>query len=314
MDRDLEATPPTDADAAAWDCLYMLGVPSLSDFVRFVRTRTLDGPAQAERIEWIDRWRTAAARFEALAASEAGIADDVPLRPPTPAMARWTERLVGDPGFRRDFGSVPIAFAMVELDRLVVYQRDVMLGHVPRVAARLGAERDEASLLRVCLPPSGECGAVSVTESGPGTFTFASHSHDLRHFRSHVIPATSVPGFEGGGAHAVAVVVGFGSNCLNAVRFNRRLVLNNGYHRAYALRRLGFTHAPCAIQALSVADELEVVGNSDIADDAERLFESPRPPLLKDFLDPALTCVLKVPAARKQIQVSVSVQSLRVAD
>lgn len=314
MHDDLDANPPTGPDAAAWDCLYMLGVPSLSDFLGFVRTRTTDGPAQADRIEWIDRWRAAAARFEALSASEAGIADDVPLRPPSPAMARWTERLAADPGFRRDYGSVPTAFAMVELDRLVVYQRDLMLGQVPRVAARLGADADEAALLRVCLPLSGDGAAVSVTESASDTFTFASRSHDIRHFRTHVIPATSVPGFEGGGAHAVAVVVGFGSNCLNAVRFNRRLVLNNGYHRAYALRRLGFTHAPCAIQALSVADELEVVGNVAIAEDAERLFESPRPPLLKDFLDPGLTCVLKARPARKQIQVTVSVRSLRVAD
>jgi len=37
---------------------------------------------------------------------------------------------------------------------------------------------------------------------------------------------------------AIALVMGFGSNFINAVRVGNRLVLNNGSHRAYALLKL----------------------------------------------------------------------------
>ena len=40
-------------------------------------------------------------------------------------------------------------------------------------------------------------------------------------------------------AGVVGVAVGYGSNFLNAVALGGRLVLNNGFHRAYALRPSG---------------------------------------------------------------------------
>ncbi len=40
---------------------------------------------------------------------------------------------------QRSFALVPVSIAMVELDRLVVYQKAINVSHVARILARLGA-------------------------------------------------------------------------------------------------------------------------------------------------------------------------------
>ena len=58
----------------------------------------------------------------------------------------------------------------------------------------------------------------------------------------------------------MGLVVGFSSNYLNVVAAEGRLVLNNGYHRVYALRERGVTHVPCVMQRVTRREELELVG------------------------------------------------------
>ena len=65
-------------------------------------------------------------------------------------------------------------------------------------------------------------------------------------------------------AGVVGLVVGFGSGYLNVIACEGRLVLNNGYHRAYALRELGVTHAPAVVQEVQRADEVGAAGGTAV--------------------------------------------------
>ena len=64
----------------------------------------------------------------------------------------------------------------------------------------------------------------------------------------------------------MGVAVGFGSNFMSAIYAENRLILHNGSHRAYTLRALGHTHAPCVIQHVYSREELNVIASTAVAD------------------------------------------------
>jgi hypothetical protein len=113
-------------------------------------------------------------------------------------------------------------------------------------------------------------------------------------------------GFESFGpiGAVVGLVVGFGSNFLSVIRSDGRMLLHNGYHRAYALRAAGFTHAPAVVQTVTRLDELALVAAQKVLDEPAFYFAAKRPPLLKDFFDPRLSKVLPVRHRERLIEVS----------
>src|SRR5439155_17488803 len=110
----------------------------------------------------------------------------------------------------------------------------------------------------------------------------------------------------------VGLAVGFGSNFLNAVYVENRLILNNGSHRAYALRKMGITHVPCIVQHLSSRDELDVLGPSEVRHDPDLYLKHPRPQMLKDYFNPKLYKVLPVRRRLRQITVRFEVDEYSV--
>src|SRR5205814_2126409 len=99
--------------------------------------------------------------------------------------------------------------------------------------------------------------------------------------------AAQVSGYapQGPIAGLLAAVVGFGSNFLNALHVEGRLILNNGSHRSYAMREAGIRQVPCIVQTVSSRDELEAVANAEVHQKADLYLRSPRPPVLKDYFD-----------------------------
>jgi hypothetical protein len=101
----------------------------------------------------------------------------------------------------------------------------------------------------------------------------------------------------------IGIAVGFGSNFLNAIHAEHRLVLNNGSHRAYALRDLGITHVPCIIQYASSREELSLVASGDLRDHPDLYLRSPRPSMLKDYFDPKLRKIIPIHRRLRQVTV-----------
>ncbi len=306
---------PDLAAAPSVDEVHLLGVPPLANYVDHVTRRAIDG-READESALIDQWRSAAQHYQRLQDSEAGLADLAGLEKIPAAKAGWIERIAGLADFAEGFGDLPVAFAMVELDRLVVYQQHVSLTHASEFTQALeAAESPEDAIFEICLPMQARPPRIFTSKSGRGKFVFQSELSDVRAFSPRLFSEATAQTVltSNGQAHSgVAIAVGFGARHLNVVRLGKRMVLNNGYHRAYALRAAGITHVPCVIQAIAHPEELAFAGGSSLIDNFDELFRSPRPPLFKDFFDPQLTTTLKLPRTRKQVQISISIETLRV--
>ena len=84
---------------------------------------------------------------------------------------------------------------------------------------------------------------------------------------------------------------------MQVVRVGNRLLLRDGYNRAYALLRRGIHTVPCLYREWPAEQDLEIgVGML-----TPSVYLGDRPPLLGDFLDDAVAADVSTPAARKMI-------------
>lgn len=141
-----------------------------------------------------------------------------------------------------------------------------------------------------------------------------SPSNDLRFLGSMELKSNNVKDCAplGDLVGVLGLAVGFGSNFLNATRVGKRLILNNGSHRAYALRKMGITHVPCIIEHVETRDELEVVATSDIVRHANFFMKNPRPSMLKDYFNPLLHKIMPVHRRLRQVTLKFEVEETYV--
>jgi hypothetical protein len=153
-------------------------------------------------------------------------------------------------------------------------------------------------------------------QAGEDRWVFSSGSTDLRPHEARLLTGRQLETFESTGpiTAMIGLAVGFGANFLTAIRSDSRLVLHNGYHRAYALRALGITHAPCLVETVTRTDELRVAATEKVSADPAFYFRAVRPPLLKDFFDPALTRSFAMRPHRTVVEVQYTVRKTRFVE
>lgn len=103
--------------------------------------------------------------------------------------------------------------------------------------------------------------------------------------------------------------MGFGSNFLSAIRSGSRVVLQNGYHRAYALRGAGLTHAWCVVEEVTRKDELRLSATEEVLADPAFYFLAKRPPMLRDFFDPRIAEEVLTKPTDCLVEVEIKVRS-----
>lgn len=290
--------------------LWLLGQPDLGYFLKFVRDRVVGGADLSPRT-LAEEWRSANDYYFELEESEAGIADRVECRELDRNLLPMAEQVIAAPWFQRAFDTLPITFAMVELDRLVVFQPNVTREFVDELKARLGPDPDQKSLFRFCIPLERPEPAVKVQRLGSRCYQVSSESADFRFLEAAIFQPVQITDYQAHGriGAVIGAVVGFGSNFLNVIRDEgKRILLNNGYHRAVALRELGITHAPCIIQEVTRRDELAVAAGSTVNRTPFFYFGKKRPPLLKDFFDPKIRKVLPVRRMRRVVEIKIEVR------
>ncbi len=130
-------------------------------------------------------------------------------------------------------------------------------------------------------------------------------------FLKEAVGAEDIPLVEAGGlpAAAVAGFVGYGTPAINAFHVGSRLILNNGHHRIYTLRKLGVTTIPILI--LEVANPLPELPPA-IAGVPRELCLAPRPPLVKDLLDEDFGITLSVKRRLKQLTIMMNLNQYEV--
>ncbi len=293
---------------AARELVWLVGQPQLSGYLNFHKTKVVGGEKLDLRA-LTDEWRVANDIYHDLSKSEAGLAERIQCKAlparlkPLEAEVRTHRR------FQRSFRELPVTFAMVELDKLIVSQTHVERGHYDGIAAALGDDLE--ARFRFCLPLEANRPPIRVQRIDDHRWLFSSPSTDLRERTPELLMGDALAAL--GDARPVTamvgVPVGFGSNFMSAVRSGKRIVLQNGNHRAYALRRAGITHAPMIIEEVTRKDELRVAGDEEVNEDPEFYFAAPRPPLLKDFFDPRFAKLLSVRPIETTVEIEIKVRS-----
>lgn len=306
--------PQAHADNAPKDELWLLGQPPLNDYLDVVTAETV-GTAP-RRGDIIASWRKANDHLAELEQREAGLADRIRCKKLPKDMRPLAQELQQLDIFRDTFDRVETTIEMVELDRIVASQRHVTLPFVQGLAAKLDPSMSGAELFRFCQPLERRDAPVECRKLGSDRYAFISDSSDLRYHETMLLRADQISGLHRTGpvAGVVGIIVGHGSNFLSGIRWGKRIVLHNGYHRATALRMAGFTHAPIIVQTVTRRDELEAVAASAVTDDPAFYFRANRPPLLKDFFDDRTSTVLPVRRKRKMIEVRYTVTEIDVDD
>lgn len=311
-ERDGDSVAQTET-ASALDEIRLLGQPSLRHHLGFVKEKVVGGDAMS-RAELADDWRKANDYYYELEKGEASYADEIEVLDLDPALRPLAAEIEADPRYLFTFETFPTEIAMVELDRLVIFQTHITKQFTDRLQARLGSSPDPETLFRFCQPTETPKAPVEVTEVGHNRYVFASESTDFRQHRPVLLRPDQVHDHDTFGplTGMVGLGVGFGSNFLTAIRDENRVLLHNGYHRAYAMRALGITHVPCIIQTITRRDELEVAAKGLVADDPKFYFAAARPPLLKDFFDPKIARSFKVHRTKKMIEVTFEIRDFVV--
>ena len=286
--------------------LYLIGRPPLKDFLRFVKNHAVKPLAKSALT---DAWQAAQQVIRRLERDEAGVADDPPIRKLGPEYEPLLIEFLKDPLVHYGFNTVPTEVAIVELDRMVVYQEHIDITHSRRLEQKLGAIPGRAELFRTCLPYDHPQPPVKWSRVSHGKFVFVSPSNDLRYLGPMGLEPGQLKDAPGGNlVGVVGLSVGFGSNFMNAIYAEKRLILNNGSHRAFALRQMGVTHVPCVIQHVASRDELDVVASSSVRRDPDLYLKHVRPPMLKDYFNPQLRMVMPVHRRLRQITVRFEIE------
>lgn len=303
------------SDGADLEEIWLLGQPSLSGYLDYVR-KTVVGGAEISRAELADEWRSANDYYHELENREAGIADQAACSDLDPALQPLAEQVMADARFTRTFDTLPTRFGVVELEKLVVYQLHVTRQYVDGLTARIGPAPHPDALFRFCMPLDAPTAPLRIQRVGSRRYNFISGSSDLRYHDTVFLRPDQIGDYSSFGpiAGVFGVVVGFGSNFLNVIQADNRFLLNNGYHRACALYAAGVRHVPCIIKTVTRKDELNLTACQDVRDDPAFYFKARRPPLLKDFFDPRIRKVLPVPKLSRLIEVTFDVRDCEIAD
>jgi hypothetical protein len=289
--------------------IFLMGRPPMGEAIGYLQTQTLEGQA-LDVSELADQWRVAQARVQELAVSEAGAADNPAIAELPPGLKALGQAVLNDPVTKQSHGIAPTEIKMVELDSLVVFQKQINLAYSAQLQAVLGHEPSEEDLLRFALPtdgrydPATNAAPIQFGPVGPLLWAGVSPSMDYRVLKTDMIDPAQVSGFNANGraTHIIVAAIGYGSNLLSAMRVGSRLILKNGSHRAHSLRAGGHTHAPMLIQDIAPGEENELL--PPIVQQQRDLYVTqPRPPMLKDYFDNDLHVVVNVPRQTRQLRV-----------
>lgn len=274
---------------------FLFAFATQAEVLHHVRTQALD--QESQRLPGImAAWQNLQLRVAQLIEAETGEAETIAVRPVPEKHRALLESIAADPLFQNTFNHLPTCFAVVEVNKLIAAQRTVNLDYVERLAASYPQQLSFEDLLHICVSTRRHMDPIQHLEIAPNTHVFSSPNSDIRFLGAFVKQLTpdDLTHAVNGGLPAAAIIafVGYGGSPVNVYRVGQRIVLNNGFHRVYALRSLGVREIPVVVQQVQNW-QLEmppaVAGLP-----TEYLLRHQRPVLLKDFFETDFAITLNV--------------------
>ena len=285
--------------------LYLIGQPTLKQFIHFVRDRAVKPEGSGDLTE---EWQAANTVVRVLEKDEAGIADNPTIEPISPDNELLLEFLK-NPLVRNSFNTVPTEVAYVNLNEMVVYQHHIDLTFVRQLENRLKPSMSKEDIFRFCLPNERSLPPAKWSRLHKDTYVFVSPSNDLRFLGVMPLEGKHVQGYPHPGnlVGLVGLAVGFGSNFLNAIYAEglpagRRWTVRGLVALATLLVVLGIFAVFANRQVLN-ADNWANTSSDMLANSAIRtavtntpnfFLKEPRPMMLKDYFNPRLRKILPV--------------------
>ena len=302
---------PGAAQAQVDPTVFLKGRPPMGEYIGFSKTQTIEGQS-ADMSQLADDWRSARDRIKALTLEQSGIADSDVISSLPETFDNLASAVLSDSVVRQTFGVTPTSIAMVELDKLVVYQKVINLTYAAQLQSLVAQQETDEELFHFALPLDGRydpvpnVGPINMGPHGPLMWAAVSPSSDFRLLATTMLDPQQIQELNANGrpTQVFAVAVGYGSNLLSGLQVGSRVILRNGSHRAYALRAAGHTHAPMLIQQIPDGEAEELLP-PEVKQQESLYTTHPRPPLLRDYFDTELHNVVHVPRNAKQVRVQV---------
>jgi hypothetical protein len=211
-----------------------------------------------------------------------------------PDYQTYLHQVSSTPAFQQAFQGLNWSFKIVEIDKLVCYQRWVDLDYVAELSGNLGSSPDPLTVLKFCIPPSFPMQASISAEPHSGSITISSNSPNL-----------SVTGLSFGQAvpespATVVFTLGVNANYVQVVKYKDRFIVKNGHHRLYTLRHLGITTTPCVYSEIS---DYALSGGDRPGFFSREIVLSSRPPSMTDFFDNSLAADIRIQPTMNVIRI-----------
>lgn len=272
------------------DHIVLGGLPTLQAYLEWTG-RDASGADASGRKHFTQRWEQAHDYFQDLQEHEAGWADDTTVSPLPESMRPYAQAALQDPVHQRQTASAARSqWALVELDRLVIYQKFINVTYADSLLAVLPQNLTDEDVVRLAISPVVEPAPVRCTQLSPTSFAFLSESGDMRFVEAALLEPQMLQGYQSRGraSKVLGLFIGMSVNFLTVLKVGSRLILADGSHRAYALRKSGVTHAPCLIENVNSAEELEALNLDMLEEERALMLHAPRPALFKDYFDPRM--------------------------
>ena len=292
---------------------YLFAFATQGELLHHIRTQTLhEEMARLEEIRSL--WLAQQGTVQMLAHKESGMAERCSITELPSSLSRRLNEISDHQLIRKTFQGVPFSFALVDTDRLIAAQRSINLDYALRLQNSYKENTSLEALVEICLSPNRDVPPIQHLEVGNNVHVFSSENLDIRFLGAFAKTLTpeDLPFAEIGGVPAAAIIafVGYGSSPVNVLQVGNRLVLNNGFHRVFALHSLGITKIPVLVQHISNW-QLEFPGTVS-GFPREYLLGSPRPVLIKDFFNESFCITLQAKQRIKTVMLQATANQIDI--
>jgi len=230
-----------------------------------------------------EKWQEASEIYHQIEEQEKGIADNCQT---SEIESQPIHAIQSHPMIKFSFSNEVIDFKMIDIENVIATQTEVVLDYVDQLNKVLVMPPSDEKLLNFCLIPEKKVPKPKMKRKDARTYYFSSPSRDFRFLGGFLrrelsreeLLDTKVGGFA---TNAITLFVGYGSYCMTAFQVGGRIILENGFHRAYFLEKHGVKKIPMLLINRSESEFPDQLREFK----KDYLLHDPRPILMKDFLN-----------------------------